>query len=182
MTDANNYGGISSDAVKARTGRGWDEWIKALDRAKAHALPHKEIAQLIHDKFGIGPWWCQMVTVGYEQAKGLRKVHEKTDGFSASLSRTVPVPLDALFELWADGKRRKKLMGAAKYKVTTTNPNKWLRLAFDDGTRVDVGFYAKGEGKSQVTFQHNKLRSADDVASRKLYWTEVADRMKAALG
>lgn len=182
MADETNFGGISSEAVKAKTGRGWDEWIKALDRQKAHGLSHKEIAQLLHDKFDVGPWWSQMVTVGYEQAKGLRKVHEKADGFSANLSRTVPMSLDALFGLWADEKRRKKLMGAAKYKVTTTNPNKWLRLAFDDGTRVDVGFYAKGDSKSQLTIQHNKLANADDVAARKVYWTEVVNRMKAALG
>lgn len=181
MPDKNTPGGISSDALQAKTGRGWDEWIKALDQHKAHELSHKEIAKLVHDKFQIGAWWSQMVTVGYEQAKGLREVHEKADGFSANLSRTVPISLNALFALWSDGKSRKKLMGAAKYKVTTTNPNKWLRLAFGDGTRADVGFYAKGDGKSQVTIQHNKLRNAEDVAARKAYWSEVMDRMKAAI-
>ncbi len=180
MAGEPSYGGISSEAVKAKTGRGWDQWIEALDSDKANQLSHKEIAQLVHDKYKIGPWWCQMVTVGYEQAKGLREVHQKTDGFSANLSRTMALPIEAAFEQWSDAKLRKKLTGAAKYKVTTVNPTKWVRLAFDDGTRVDVGFYAKGEDRCQVTVQHNKLSSADDVKARKEYWAEVLERMKAA--
>lgn len=175
------YGGISSDAVKAKTGCDWDRWIKTLDRDKAYELPHKEIARLVGEKYKIGPWWRQMVTVGYEQAKGLRVAHQKTDGYSANLSRTMALPIEAAFGQWSDAKLRKKLTGAAKYKVTTVTPAKWVRLAFEDGSRVNVGFYVKGEGKCQVTIEHNKLASVDDVKGRKEYWTEVLERMKAAV-
>ena len=82
--------GIGDQAVRAKTGRTWEEWIDALDRAGAAALDHKHIARLVHERFGVGAWWCQMVTVGYEQAKGRRAPRQTADGWvvrsSGSLS------------------------------------------------------------------------------------------------
>jgi hypothetical protein len=121
-----------------------------------------------------------MVTVGYEQAKGLRDVHQKADGYSANASRTVAAPLETVFAMWADEKSRAKLLGNVKYRITTT-PGKWLRLAFADGTRANIGFYAAGEQKSKVTVEHNKLASAEDVQARKQFWSGALDRLQEAL-
>ena len=41
---------ISEEKVKAATGRGWMGWFIIMNRANANAMPHKEIAQLLHDK------------------------------------------------------------------------------------------------------------------------------------
>ena len=38
-----------------------------------------------------------MVTVGYEQARGLRKKHQRPEGFQVSASRTVAVPIAVAF-------------------------------------------------------------------------------------
>ena len=38
--------GVSDDAVKAKTGKKWDEWFKVLDKAGARMMDHTEIAQL----------------------------------------------------------------------------------------------------------------------------------------
>ena len=45
---------------------------KLLDKDGCKKMPHKQIAEIVHEKYGVGPWWCQMVTVGYEQSRGLR--------------------------------------------------------------------------------------------------------------
>src|SRR5436190_23296914 len=92
------YGGISSEAVRARTCKAWEEWIALLDAENAQTLPHKEIAALLSDQYGVLPWWCQMVTVGYEQARGLRAVHQSVDGYSASASKTINAPLSVLYQ------------------------------------------------------------------------------------
>jgi hypothetical protein len=61
--------GMSDAAVAAKTGRSWPEWVRLLDADNAAALPHREIAALVHEKHGVGSWWTQMVTVGYERLK-----------------------------------------------------------------------------------------------------------------
>ena len=83
------FAGIGSDAVRAKTGKNWTEWIDALDRAGARTLAHADIAALVHEKFGVGPWWTQMVAVGYEQATGKRVRMQKADGFAAGASKSM---------------------------------------------------------------------------------------------
>ena len=38
------------------------------------------IAELLVKKHEVTPWWAQMLTVGYERARGLREVEERTAG------------------------------------------------------------------------------------------------------
>lgn len=38
---------ISSQALKKATGKGWDEWIRLLDKEGAAKMTHKEIARFI---------------------------------------------------------------------------------------------------------------------------------------
>lgn len=62
---------ISDEAVSARTGKTWGEWCKILDKARAKAMEHKEIVAILSKRYPkLGGWWTQMVTVGYEQARG----------------------------------------------------------------------------------------------------------------
>src|ERR1700752_4374658 len=70
------YAGVGSDAVLRATGKAWDEWLKLLDRAGAKKMPHKDIALMLSRQFKVPDWWSQMVTVGYEQARGLRKAYQ----------------------------------------------------------------------------------------------------------
>src|SRR5262245_40836253 len=92
---AGNWGGISDEAVKKATGCGWDRWLATLDGAGCAKLSHKEIAKRIHERWPkVGGWWSQMVTVGYEQARGLRKANQNCDGdWQVSSSKTVGVPV-----------------------------------------------------------------------------------------
>lgn len=173
------YGGVSSDAVRAKTGKTWDEWLKVLDTEKAHKLPHKQIAQLLSTKYHVPDWWSQMVTVGYEQARGLRAVHQKADGYSANASKTFNAPLRELYAACADETTRAKWLGKKKYVVSKATPNKSLRIAWgkDDVTRVDFNLYAKGETKSMIQIEHSKLTTAADVGKMKTYWTRALEKL-----
>jgi hypothetical protein len=97
---------IGDDAVKKATGKEWSEWFRILDRVKANTKSHREIVDILYKKHGIGPWWSQMVTVTYEQQRGMRALHEKADGFAASVSRTISAPIDELYTAWDDATRR----------------------------------------------------------------------------
>jgi hypothetical protein len=174
-------GGISSEAVKAKTGKSWDDWLKTLDKEGAKKLSHKEIAALVHSRYNVGGWWSQMITVGYEQARGLREVHQKTDGFSANVSRTFNAPLETLYESWSDAKKRKRWIGDGTMTVRKATENKSIRITWSDGTNLDVNFYPKGDAKSQVSLECSKLPDAASVQSRKAWWSDALARLKSQL-
>jgi hypothetical protein len=48
-------------------------------------------------------------------------------------------------------------------------------------SRVDVGFFAAGKGKSRVQVGHAKLASAAAVKRQKAYWADALSRLKAFL-
>jgi hypothetical protein len=174
--------GVGSDAVLKATGRAWDEWLKLLDRAGAKALPHKDIALLLSRQFDVPNWWSQMVTVGYEQARGLRTVNQTSNGLAANASRTVATPLGKLYNAWNDPQVRARWLLDAPVVVRRCTDGKSIRMTWTVGnSNVDVGFYPKGADKSMVAVQHGKLAKAADVKRQKAFWSEALDRMKALL-
>jgi hypothetical protein len=171
--------GVGGAAVLKATGRAWEEWLQVLDRAGARRLPHKEIALLLSRRFSVPNWWSQMVTVGYEQARGLREAHQTAAGFSANASRTVGAGLARLYTAWSDPALRERWLPGAPLEVTRSTDGKSMRMRWTRGdSRVEVDFYAKGPDKSMVAVQQNKLASAAAVARQKTFWTEALGRMK----
>lgn len=179
--------GMSDDVVKAKTGCTWERWVRALDRHGAAELPHREITRLIGEKCHAGPWWTQMVAVGYERIKGLRGRGQKRDGsFGASKSRTYGVPVDVLFEAWANAAVRKRWLADASVKLRTATAPKSLRLDWreaDGGVSgiVAVGFVAKGEGRSSVALEHAKLPDRETANRLKRYWSARLDALSEVL-
>src|SRR5688572_19488726 len=137
------HAGVSDDAVKNATGRDWAEWIAALDRENASTRSHRDIALLLHEELGVqSGWWSQMIGVGYEQAKGLRDVHQKPDGYVAGASRTFPVPADVVYAAWADAGSRQRWLHEP-IDIGKATPPKSVRIAWPDGSRVDVYLTSK---------------------------------------
>lgn len=169
---------ISDEAVQKATGKTSDEWYKLLDGDGAARMKHKDIAQTLYDKYGVPGWWCQMVTVGYERARGLRVVHQKCDGeVEASKSLTLNVPLGQVYPHFADAKLRAKWL-KEKVVVRTATENKSMRLTWPDGSIVCVYFWPKAD-KVQVTIQHTKLSGVEDVEKSEAFWTDALPKMKA---
>ncbi len=174
--------GVGTAAVLKATGRGWDEWLTVLDRAGARVMPHKDIALLLSRKFGVPNWWSQMVTVGYEQARGLRAAGERADGFAASASRTVGTELGRLYDAWKDPELRARWLLDAPVAVRRSTDGKSLRMTWTaGGSSVEVNFQAKGAGRSQVAVQHGRLKSSKSASAQKRFWSEALDRLKALL-
>jgi uncharacterized protein YndB with AHSA1/START domain len=171
---------MSDEAVRAKTGKTWDEWLSILDAAGAKTLGHKEIVALV-SQHGVGPWWRQMVTVTYEQARGLREKHQTASGYTANASRTIGVPVDRLFAAWSDAALRGRWLPDAELTIRKATPGKSLRISWGDGTNVDVGLTPKGESRSQVAVEHAKLPDAGAVARAKEYWKQALDRLQKAL-
>lgn len=175
-------GKTSEAAVAKATGRGVDHWFAVLDRFDVKTNGHKAAAVHLHERHGVGEWWCQSLVVSYEQARGLRKKHESADGYKIGVSRVVNVPVAALFDAWADEKARARWLPDPGFTVRKATPAKSMRITWVDGkTSVECNFYAKGEGKSQVAVQHGKLASEAAAARMKKYWGGALDRLRAAM-
>ena len=173
---------MSDEAVKAKTGKTWKQWFAILDKAGAKKMNHQEIARYLKTEQGVGPWWQQMVTVTYEQARGLRKPHERPDGYQISVSRTVNVPIAKLYNAFANDKARKAWLAEDGLAVRKATANKSMRVTWNDvKTSLEINFYPKGEDKSQVVVQHSKLPNAKASATMKTYWTRALDRLRASL-
>ena len=180
---AANWGGIGDEAVKKATGCDWKAWLFVLDKAGCAKMSHQSIAELVHARWPkVGGWWSQMVTVGYEQARGLRARNQTSDGWKVSSSKTVAVPVRTLFGAWSDPKKRARWLKDHRFTVKKATEPKSMRIAWVDGvTTLEANFYAKGTGKSYVALQHNKLAGRKEVERMRAYWTKALDVLKDEL-
>lgn len=174
-------GKISDEAVREKTGRTRAEWFEILDREGALEMPHGKIAELLHGKYEVDGWWSQMVTVAYEQERGLREKHQKPNGYEISASKTLPVPIGTLFAAWQDETVRHRWLGDTGLTIRRATENRTIRITWSDQTNVEAYFLAKGDAKSQVTVQHGKLPDAEAAARMKSWWAEALDRLRAEL-
>jgi|SRR5690349_8703297 len=186
MAEDSNYGGISSEAVQEATGKTWKEWLNILDLIEANKMKHADIAAWIFNKRLANGWWSQMVTVGYEQARGMREKHQITGptgkrSYGVNVTVTVNAPIKQLYKAVADVKLRKAWL-REKIEVSSTTKEKYLRGTWDDGkTKVSFGFYFKGKDKSQVVIEHSKLDSMQQVEEKKKFWKDRLGKLKGQL-
>lgn len=172
---------MSDEAVQVKTGRIWKEWFAILDRAGAKTMTHQEIAKYLHTEESVGPWWTQMITVTYEQARGLRDKHQKPNGYQISVSRTVNAPLAMLFKSFANEKSRKAWLDQDGLLIRTAITNKSLRLTLNEKTSLEISFLPKSETKSVVSIQHSKLPTDKAAARMKVFWKKALDRLQSWL-
>ena len=176
------FAGVGSDAVERATGKGWHDWLTTLDRLGAKKMAHKDIALLLSRRCGVPDWWSQMVTVGYEQARGLRDVYQHADGYTANATRTIDVSVERLYDAWRDPRARARWLPKAPLELRRTVDEKSMRMAWKTGgSRVLVNFSSKGAGKSAVQVEHGKLATSAAVTRQKTYWTAALARLKALL-
>lgn len=173
---------MSDEALSRRTGKTWDEWFAILDRWGATKRTHLDIAAYLQEEFEIGGWWAQGITVAYEYARGMRRLHERPDGFSITATKTIAVPVGVLFDAVVEGRARARWFPDAPLTLRTAQAGRSARFNWDDGaTRVNVGFTAKGENKSSVAVEHGRLPNAEAAAEMKQMWRELLSDLKERL-
>jgi hypothetical protein len=175
----------TSDAeIRRRTGRGWEAWFDLLDDWGAPQRSHREIARWVAEQQGIEPlaWNAQAVAGSYERARGLRAVGEHPDGFRVSVSRTVDVPVQRLFEAWADEALRSRWLPDGQLRLRTATAPRSARFDWGDGaTRVHVVFEARGAERSRIALEHIRLADAAEADRTKARWRERLDALRALL-
>jgi hypothetical protein len=174
----------SDEAIRRRTGRGWEEWFDLLDEWGAAERPHREIARWVAEQQGVEPlaWNAQAVAGSYERARGLRAVGEHPDGFTITASRTVAVRVDRLYDAFVDASLRERWLPDGALRERTASRPKSARFDWGDGeTRVNVTFLAKEEAKSTVALSHVRLADAEEAERMKAYWRARIAAMKEVL-
>jgi hypothetical protein len=173
---------MSEEAIQRRTGHGWEHWFDLLDEWGGTEHSHKEIAEWLSGEQGIGGWNAQSVTVSYERARGMRALGEMRDGFAITASKTVNVPVEALYDAFVEKDQRRRWLPGADLRERTATRPKGARFDWGDGqTRVVVGFTSKDEAKSTVDLQHEKLPDAAEADRMKAFWRERVAVLKEVL-
>lgn len=168
---------MSDDAVVHATGRSWGQWVDVLDAWGAMERPHAEIARHVAEEHGVDGWWAQSVTVGYERIRGRRKANERPDGFSMSVSKTLPVPVSELFDWFIDGARRVEWLGADLLRVRTASPLKSGRFDVADGSGILAAYFTDRGERSSVQLQLNGLPDEATLQARKRQWKSRLDAL-----
>ena len=174
---------MSDEAIRRRTGRGWEEWFSLLDDWGAAERPHKEIARWLREQQEVDGWGAQSVTVSYERARGMREVGERPAGFSVTAQKTIAVPVDRLYDAFIDESLRERWLPDADLRERTARKPRSARFDWGDGgTRVIAGFSARAEAKSTVALEHERLADAEEADRMKAFWrgrlTELASQLE----
>ena len=173
---------MSDDAIRRKTGRGWEEWFDLLDEWGAAERRRKDMMAWMAHEHRIKGWGASAVTVNYERARGLRAVGEHADGFTITASKTVSVPVDRLFDAFVTTSLRRRWLPDGELRERTASKPKSARFDWGDGaTRVSVGFTAKGDVKSTVALQHERLADAAEAERMKAFWRDRIAALKDVL-
>ncbi|MBL0926920.1 MAG: hypothetical protein IBJ11_04605 [Phycisphaerales bacterium] len=166
------------------TGHGWAHWFGVLDRFGVGAKGHSAAASFLHERHRLGAWWAQMVVVGYERARGMRKVRETRTGFAATVTRTFAAAPEAILRCFADVSLARRWLpeGVAVHKVSVP---KSARLTFSDGKKtVSASLTARAAGggaRTAVQMQHERLASDAACSKMKRVWSAALRRLETLL-
>ena len=171
----------SDDAIRAATGRGWDEWCDLIDAWPGHDDGHTAIAAWVHEHHGdhLTHWWAQSVTVGYERITGRRVPYQRADGsFAANRSRTVTADADELRAMLLDDEARADLFGGQETTLRSKPTTKALRFGFDPGMAI-VTLEPQRNGRVKIAISHEQLADLETTEEWRHWWGEWLDAIDA---
>jgi hypothetical protein len=183
------------DALVNATGKALGDWFAVLDGHDARELPHKDIARLLQDEYGVSGWWSQNVTVEYEKHIGRRETGQTQAGdYETTVTRTLPGDMDAVLDRWVahvseegapaafDGVRF-----AGDPGISRTEKWRYWRVALADGTRVTVTISDKPRPATNaahpaaiLAVTSSKLRTRDDGERWKAFWRRYLAALQGA--
>jgi hypothetical protein len=175
---------ISDKLVIEKTGKSMEDWFKLLDNKGAQKLAHVQIFDLVSKTPGLkklGPWNQNLLTTTYEWSRGIKERGQKENGFEISMSKTIAVPVNLLYNAWVDDALRKRWL-KEKITIRKSTENKSARITWSNGeTGLSVDFYSKGKDKSQVVVQHLRISDSIKAAELKEFWGIALEKLKSFL-
>lgn len=188
---------VSSEAVENATGKSWDEWLKIIDKTGGEKKDHKEIVAFLNKNYQVSSWWQQMITVGYEHARGKRVVGETADsGFQLGVQRSVAIPKDEVWEILTSSQGVKKWLGETSVsikkgevyetkdgtmgEIRVVRPTDRIRLTWkpsdwEKSSTLQISLICprNTKNKTTVNFHHEKLPGKKYREELKVHWKQV---------
>jgi uncharacterized protein YndB with AHSA1/START domain len=195
---------VGDEAVKTATGKTWREWFAILDRAGGKTMSHRDIVRWLYDgKRTKSVWWCQMVTVAYERARGRRVLGQTAaGGFQIGVQRTVAasparewrfVTSRPGLACWLGDTRAFRLKRGARYEtaqgaageIRGVKAGERLRLTWQPRgakapSTLQLTFAPTGT-KTAVHFHHEKLSGLAERRRMRQRWSRALDQIAARL-
>ncbi len=193
--------GVSDSAVKKATGKSWSQWVTLIDKKGGRDMTHRQIVNMLQMEGHIASgWWSQMVTVGYEYARGRRVVGEtKGAGFQIGVQKTLPISREKAWELMTKAKGRHHWLGRVsriKFKsgerfstsdgttgeIRTIDPGKKIRLTWKpknwkQSSTLQITLLSGGPEKTAIRFHQERLPGARRRDQMRQHWQEVLGRL-----
>jgi hypothetical protein len=179
--------GVSSEAVARRTGKSWDDWFEVLESAGAATLDQRGVIAILAQKHGIGPWWQQMIAVGYESLRGKQDKTAKSDrpapadGFRINSSCTLDAPLPRVFRLWNDAGERARWLADDRFVVRGATADKVIRARWGKGSSQVAVSFSEKSGRTEVSVEHLQIESQGAADQMKAYWAKKLGLLDRAL-
>jgi hypothetical protein len=173
---------ISDEAVKKSTGKTRKQWFSILNKNGAKKMEHKQVAKLLHEKYGLSPWWSQMIIVQYEQEIKGRKKHEKPEGFQISKSITLTSPVTKIYNTINSPLKRIVWLSDPAITITKSAKDKSIRGKWSDKkTNIEFQLYPKDINRTQVVVQQSRIKSSKESEMMKNYWEKQLNNLKKYL-
>lgn len=175
----------SDAAIRAQTGRGWDDWIDAIDAGVGRDAAHPRIVEWVMANSEQNGWWSQGIAVSFERMTGRRLAGQMPDGtFTANRSRTLTVDREVLRELVADNETRDALLGfETEFRSKVASKTYKVLIARGDEPMGGLlfTFDAASNGRTKLAISHEKLQVFDEIELWKAYWGDWLDALEASL-
>ena len=150
---------------------------------------------------GKDPWWPTTVWVEHERLRGIvQKKDGLGEGYNICVTKTLAAPQEAVYRAFTDpavagwlGLQQPAVDGAA-YVDEDGNRGTWLRLrpgkdvrlawttaGVSTPTQVDVAFADKGQGRTGITLNHQRIQGRAEADGLRAAWTAGLDQLKREL-
>ena len=203
---ARKIAGITDAAVVDATGRGWVDWLAVLDAAGGTDMDHSELVAALAEAGVERPWWQQQLAVGYELERGLREPGETaTAGFQVGVQRTLPGPMQAVWELLTGPEGRAVWLGSTTdlafapgetYRtdegttgeIRTVDPGARLRLTWHppelpspSTLQLTLSCPRNTDERTTLRIHHERLVDGEQREAMRAHWRGVLDRLESLL-
>ena len=192
---------LTNEACKAATGKTMEEWFEVLDGLSDPKIGRRDRVHHIYEATDKDAWWASTLAVEYEAAKGQKEKDGRLKGYFICSTKTLNVPVESAYNAWTSPNALANWFGDVKLDLKDggelvdsdgnratfkrIRENKDLRFTWigADGEEslVDVSFADKGNGKTGLLINHDRIQTRAEADGIRRAWSEALDKMKAYL-